>query len=65
MVTLEMTVRNMGPARIFSLGTIILTVIPEEPRGTYFIARISTGSHFFQALNLKNIVPLTFPGNNC
>jgi hypothetical protein len=53
MVLLEITVKNKVPARIFSLGNLFLTVISWEPRGTYFIAHISTGSLFVLQLILE------------
>jgi hypothetical protein len=46
-VFLETIVKNKVPAGIISLGTLFLTYFLRNLRGTYFIARISTGSQFF------------------
>jgi hypothetical protein len=47
--------RNKVPAIMSSLRTLSLTVIFRQPRGTYAIARISSGSHFFWQLILDEI----------
>jgi hypothetical protein len=51
----------MVHARIFSLETIFLADISGEPGGTYFIVRISTGSHLFPATNSQKYGSLRFP----
>jgi hypothetical protein len=55
---LEINVRNEIPGRIFSMGTIFVTVIS---RGTYFIAGISTLSLFFYQLIHKKYGSPWFP----
>jgi hypothetical protein len=52
------TVRNEIPGENILARTFFQTVIS---RGTYFIARISTGSLFFQQLILKKYGSSKFP----
>jgi hypothetical protein len=61
-IQLEIAVRIEVLTRIFILGTLSLTVFPG---GTYFSARISTGSLFSSNKFSKYIVPMGSPGNNC
>jgi hypothetical protein len=53
MVLLEIAVENKVPAKIFSVDFPFSTAISREPRGSYFIAHISTGSLFVLQLILE------------
>jgi hypothetical protein len=60
---LEITIRNMVPSRIFSLGTLFLTVISRETKETIFYC-----TFFYRetaANSQENMVPQGSPGNIC